>query len=219
MNVFLDTSVVLAACASRTGASREVCLRSTPNAWTLIVTPYVIAETEANLPDLQSPAASEWEALRSRLAVTDDVLTLDRPAVFGPAKDRPILFSALAWADVLLTLDRNDFGSLMGRTFYGLRVMRPGGILGSGTCRRTPAVIARPGVAGAEPDEVRYLPTSRRHLRQPPADVRHRHHDRRRRRPHAGQGARPLRDAGDDGSDAGEMNRRVGQRLRMDSAC
>jgi hypothetical protein len=43
----------------------------------------------------------------------DDVLTLNRPAVFHAAKDRPILFSALAWADVLLTLDRGDFGSLM----------------------------------------------------------------------------------------------------------
>jgi len=45
----------------------------------------------------------------------DDVLTLDRPAVFHAGKDRPILFSALAWADVLLTLDRGDFGGLMDR--------------------------------------------------------------------------------------------------------
>jgi hypothetical protein len=46
--------------------------------------------------------------------------------VFEPAKDRPILFSALAWADVLLTLDRADFGALMDSSFYGLRVLRPG---------------------------------------------------------------------------------------------
>jgi hypothetical protein len=56
----------------------------------------------------------------------DDVLTLDRPVVFGPAKDRPILFSAMAWADVLLTLDRSDFGHLMDTTFYGLLVLKPG---------------------------------------------------------------------------------------------
>jgi len=56
----------------------------------------------------------------------EDVLTLDRPAAFGPAKDRPILFSALAWADVLLTLDRRDFGHLMDTAFYGLPVLKPG---------------------------------------------------------------------------------------------
>jgi len=56
----------------------------------------------------------------------DDVFTLDRPAVFGPSKDRPILFGALAWADVILTLDRNDFGALMDRPFYGLPVLTPG---------------------------------------------------------------------------------------------
>jgi hypothetical protein len=56
----------------------------------------------------------------------DDVLTLDRAVVFEPAKDRPILFTALAWADVLLTLDRADFGALLGSTFYGLAIVTPG---------------------------------------------------------------------------------------------
>jgi hypothetical protein len=59
----------------------------------------------------------------------DDVFTLDRPAVFPVTKDRPILFSALAWADVLLTLDEGDFGGLMDKPFYGLLVMRPGALL------------------------------------------------------------------------------------------
>lgn len=63
------------------------------------------------------------------LEVTHDVFTVNRPAVFGPAKDRPIHFSALAWADVLLTLDRADFGALMGQRFYELRVLRPGAFL------------------------------------------------------------------------------------------
>ena len=54
------------------------------------------------------------------------MLALDRPSVFRAAKDRPILFSALAWADVLLTLDRSDFGELMVKPFYSLRVLRPG---------------------------------------------------------------------------------------------
>jgi hypothetical protein len=59
----------------------------------------------------------------------DDVFTLDRPVVFEPAKDRPILFGALAWADLLLTLDRGDFGQLMDRAFYGLWILKPGTFL------------------------------------------------------------------------------------------
>jgi hypothetical protein len=46
--------------------------------------------------------------------------------VFHAAKDRPILFSAPAWADVLLTLDRGDFEGLMDKPFYGLLVFKPG---------------------------------------------------------------------------------------------
>jgi hypothetical protein len=56
----------------------------------------------------------------------DDVVTLDRAALFPVHKDRPVLFSALAWADALLTLDEGDFGGLMRKPFYGLVVVRPG---------------------------------------------------------------------------------------------
>ena len=37
-----------------------------------------------------------------------------------------MLFSALAWSDLLLTLDRADFSELIGRDFYGLPVLTPG---------------------------------------------------------------------------------------------
>jgi len=56
----------------------------------------------------------------------DDVLTIDRPVLFEACKDRPILFSALAWGEVLLTLDRVDFGALVGSSFYDLLVVTPG---------------------------------------------------------------------------------------------
>lgn len=59
----------------------------------------------------------------------DDITTLDRIVIFDTAKDRPILFSALAWADVLLTLDRSDFATLLGRDFYGLPIHTPGDFL------------------------------------------------------------------------------------------
>jgi hypothetical protein len=66
---------------------------------------------------------------RADLLVLDDVLTLDRPAIFPAGKDRPILFSALAWADVLVTRDTADFGAILGRSFYELQVLTPGHFL------------------------------------------------------------------------------------------
>ena len=67
--------------------------------------------------------------MRGALAPVRDVWTMDRPAVFGPAKDRPVLFTAAAWAEVLLTLDRGDFGAVMATGFYGLDVLMPGDFL------------------------------------------------------------------------------------------
>ncbi len=82
-----------------------------------------------NLKNLSPEASADWLRLRRQLTIEDNVLTLDRPAVFTPAKDRPILFSALAWSDVLLTLDTSDFDDLLGSEFYGLAVLRPGAFL------------------------------------------------------------------------------------------
>jgi predicted nucleic acid-binding protein len=126
MKLFLDTSVILAACGSEKGASREVFRLASKCGWTLLTIPYVVEEVHRNLPALRPTATGEWAKLRPSLLLMDDVLTLDRAAVFEPAKDRPILFSALAWSQVLLTLDRADFGKLFGATFYGLSIMTPG---------------------------------------------------------------------------------------------
>ena len=129
MRLFLDTSVLLAASGSASGASRELFHRAADNDWTLVTTPYALEEVLRNLPDLRPAASADWARLRPKLLIMDDVLTLDRPSVFPATKDRPILFSALAWADVLLTLDRGDFGALLGSTFYGLTVLKPGTFL------------------------------------------------------------------------------------------
>ena len=58
MKLFLDTSVLLAACGSEKGASREVFRLAPLNDWTLITTPYVLEETERNLPKLTAAADS-----------------------------------------------------------------------------------------------------------------------------------------------------------------
>ena len=129
MNLFLDASVVLAACGRPAGASRAVFDLASRNGWTLMTSPYVVSEVTRNLPRLPAQAVPDWAQLRAALAAVRDVWTIDRPAVFGPAKDRPVLFTAAAWAEVLLTLDRGDFGAVMGTGFYGLDVLVPGDFL------------------------------------------------------------------------------------------
>lgn len=114
---------------SRTGASREVFHLAGWQGWTLLVSPWVLRETRLNLASKPLPSARAWTMLRTMLVVEDDELTFDWPVAFAASKDKPVLFSALACADVLLTLDRRDFGELLGKTIYGLRVLTPGEFL------------------------------------------------------------------------------------------
>ena len=118
--------MLLAACASASGASREIFRVAAMNRWILVATPYVLGEVLRNLPDFPATANEEWGRLQVDILVMEDVWTLDRPVVFPVSKDKPVLFSALAWADVLLTLDRGDFSKLLGTFFYGMQVLRPG---------------------------------------------------------------------------------------------
>ena len=129
MRLFLDTSVLLTACASSAGASYEIFRLAQDRGWVLIATPYVIGEVLNNLPEFPASASAQWAKLRANLLLLDDVLTLDRPAIFPAGKDRQILFSALAWADVLLTRDTGDFSAIMGSSFYELQVLTPGNFL------------------------------------------------------------------------------------------
>ena len=94
MRLFLDTSVLLAACGSATGASRLIVDFAAVNGWTLLSSRYGIAEVVRNLADFRPRAISAWPGIKSRLDLTDDVLVIDRPAVFTVGKDRPILFTA-----------------------------------------------------------------------------------------------------------------------------
>ena len=129
MKLFLDSSVVLAACGCAKGASRAVFDRYREEGWTLLASPYVLSEVRLNIASLGSDAVSQWENFEGNLSVVRDEFVAEWAVVFAAAKDRPVLFSALAFADILLTLDRRDFGPLMGTGFYGLEVMKPGDFL------------------------------------------------------------------------------------------
>jgi predicted nucleic acid-binding protein len=129
VNLFLDANVALAACGRPVGASRAIFDVAPQNGWKLMTSGYALAEVSVNLPRLGPIATQEWARLRRQLLTVRDVWTLDRPVIFSPAKDRPVLFTAAAWAQVLLTLDRRDFGAVMGGRFYGLDVLTPGDFL------------------------------------------------------------------------------------------
>ena len=89
----------------------------------------MLREVRENLVNKPPEAARAWVSLRAKATVENDELTFDWPIVFEASKDKPVLFTALACADVLLTLDRRDFRDLLGRTVYGLRVSTPGEFL------------------------------------------------------------------------------------------
>ena len=115
MNIFLDSSVAVAASLSTTGASREVFNHAARQGWRLFVSPWVLREVRENLANKPPEAAHAWVSLRAKATVEDDELTFDWPIVFEASKDKPVLFSALACADVLLTLDRRDFRTCLAR--------------------------------------------------------------------------------------------------------
>ena len=125
MRLFLDTSVFLAACGSAKGSSRALFDGAVAQGWELLASPWVLGETIRNLPKLTPSATGEWSRLRPMLTVVDDVLSLDRPLVFAVSKDKPVLLTALASANVLLTLDHADFTGRLGAQFYGLPLMAP----------------------------------------------------------------------------------------------
>lgn len=95
----------------------------------MLVLPWVPREVRLNLASKAPSSVRMWVTLRFLLEVEDDELTFDWLVMFEKSKDKPVLFSALACADVLLTLDRRDFGGLLGKTIYGLRVLTPGEFL------------------------------------------------------------------------------------------
>ena len=112
MILLLDTSVLLAASGSATGAAHFVCRNGAGQGWTLLTSGYCLQETLRNLPKIGPDAAAAWESeIHPVLQLVPDAIAMgERALVFPKAKDRPVVITALAAeAAVLLTLDRTDF--------------------------------------------------------------------------------------------------------------
>jgi len=92
---------------------------------------YCVREAEYNLPKLRPKGATDWHRIiKPRLTVVSTHLVLDRPLIYRAVKDRPVVITALSLkADVLLTLDRDDFHDLLGSSVYGLSIRTPGEFL------------------------------------------------------------------------------------------
>jgi predicted nucleic acid-binding protein len=125
VNVFCDTSVLLAAAKSSEGASRALFDYAPKTDWNLMASPWVVGETVHNIPKFGTEVSDVWQRLEPQLSIVADVFSLDRALVFPVTKDRPVLVTALAWSDVLLTLDRADFKNLLGSACYGMPIMLP----------------------------------------------------------------------------------------------
>ena len=79
--------------------------------WNLISASYCRAETGKNLGKLGPDAIQRWPELQTRIEWVPNALTSKKPLRLSASKDKPVLISALvAKGDVLLTLDKGDFG-------------------------------------------------------------------------------------------------------------
>lgn len=126
MRVFLDSSVLLSACGSEKSLSRLVTAVAADQGWPLISAAYCRAEAARNLGKLGAGAAGRWPGLQAKVEWVPNALTSNKPLLLAASKDKPVLISALAAnSDVMLTLDRGDFGPLLGTMVYGMQVSTP----------------------------------------------------------------------------------------------
>ena len=117
---------MLSACGSRKSLSRLITEIAPERAWRLISASYCRAETSRNIGKLGADANLKWAELQTKIEWVSNALTSKKPLLLTASKDKPVLISALAAkSDVLLTLDKGDFGLLLGTTVYGMRVSTP----------------------------------------------------------------------------------------------
>ena len=125
MRLFLDTSFLIAAAGSEAGLPRFIFNHGRKSGWDLVTSLYCEEEVNRNIHKVGGSAF--WLAeIRPNLHLHATEVVVDYPLVFEATKDRPVVISALGSnADYLLTLDRNDFATLLGTEVYGMRIRLP----------------------------------------------------------------------------------------------
>jgi len=124
--VFLDSSVLLSACDSAKSLSQLITKIALDRGWRLILASYFRAKTSNNLGKLGAEASLRWPEIQAKVEWVANALTSNSPLLLAASKDKPVLISPLAAkSEVLLTLDKADFGLLLGTTVYGMAVSTP----------------------------------------------------------------------------------------------
>jgi hypothetical protein len=126
VNLFLDSSVLLAASESASGASRALFLLARNNEWVLLTSSYVLAEIFRCFlwrpPVIGADFVRYSESsLKSSVRIGQSCSRLAKTGRFSSPRLLGLMF--------LLTLDRGDFETLIGKRFYGLAVVAPAAYL------------------------------------------------------------------------------------------
>jgi putative PIN family toxin of toxin-antitoxin system len=117
MRIVLDTAILVRANTKASGPARSVLERIADGPHQLILSPFLLAETERvlNYPRLQSlyalsPADID-EHMNLLMAIAEIVDPVPRePVVLSDSHDDPVVYSAVEGrADVLCTLDRHFY--------------------------------------------------------------------------------------------------------------
>lgn len=151
--LFLDSSVIIAGLASRTGASHAILALAELGLIRLVGYPYILTEVERNLAEKVPEFLPAYRRLMVNLnwQMVKDPVAEDVGAWLDivPAKDAPVLAAAVASAPHrFITLDTRHFISppeVAERS--GLSICMPGDFL-----QEVRAILAR-GLAGEEVSE------------------------------------------------------------------
>jgi predicted nucleic acid-binding protein len=129
MRVFLDANVLFSAAHRSDSPLRAFFRLAETKVCELLASPFALDEARRNIARKHAAKATELEQLIEQITICREagVEEVQWARSTGlPEKDAPILAAAAqARADMLVTGDRTDFGSLYGRKLRGLEVLPP----------------------------------------------------------------------------------------------
>lgn len=118
--VFLDANVLFSAAHRPAWTIGRLIVTAEAD---FITSRYAILEARRNLDPESRP---QLDQMLRRMRIVPDAFGAPPPGVVLRGKDIPILASAAAaGADLLVTGDERDFGSLFGRTLGGVKIIPP----------------------------------------------------------------------------------------------
>lgn len=129
MRVFLDANILFSAAHHTESPLHGFFRLAEAGVCELVASPFALDEARRNIARKHPAKTADLEQLIVRIAIcreaTSDEVRWARSTGL-PDKDVPILAAAVqAKADILVTGDRADFGSLYGHNLRGLEILPP----------------------------------------------------------------------------------------------